>query len=88
MLFHLNKDIADITFESLRAEYDALLIAIKYKARALDLEGVTLNGVVPALDYLTASNRADLGDSVPALASGELDAQGKQVVMSAAGTRR
>ena len=87
VLLHLNKDIGqDITFESLRAEYDALLIATGvYKARALDLEGVTLDGVVPALDYLTASNRADLGDSVPALASGELDAQGKQVVVIGGG---
>jgi glutamate synthase (NADPH/NADH) small chain len=40
---------------------------------------------VPALDYLTASNRTNLGDAVAAFADGTLDAGGKSVVVIGGG---
>ena len=44
-----------------------------------------LPGVVPALAYLTASNRKGLGDHVPEFESGTLDAAGKDVVVVGGG---
>ena len=38
----------------------------RLKARDIAAPGVGLAGIVPALDYLTASNRNGLGDNVPA----------------------
>jgi glutamate synthase (NADPH/NADH) small chain len=66
--------------------HDAVLIATGvYKARDIRAPGVGLEGVVAALDYLTASNRAGLGDAVPEFASGALDAKGKDVVVVGGG---
>ena len=47
--------------------------------------GVGLPGIVPALDYLTASNREGLGDDVPGFDAGLLDAAGKNVVVIGGG---
>ncbi len=44
-----------------------------------------LPGIVPALDYLIASNREGLGDTVPEFDSGALDARGKHVVVIGGG---
>ncbi len=86
--FHLGVDVGSgaHSFEKLRAAHDAVLIATGvYKARDISLPGVGLDGVVPALDYLTASNRKSLGDSVPAFDNGMLDAAGKDVVVIGGG---
>ena len=40
---------------------------------------------MPALDYLTASNRKGLGDAVPAFDDGTLNAAGKHVVVIGGG---
>jgi glutamate synthase (NADPH/NADH) small chain len=45
---------------------------------------VGLQGILPALEYLTASNRASLGD-VPADSHGRFDAKGKHVVVIGGG---
>ena len=56
----------DIGFAELRAGHDAVLIATgAYRARELACPGIGLPGIVPALDYLTASNRKGFGDQVP-----------------------
>ena len=83
--FHLNVTIGkDLSVEELRARHDAVLIATGvYKARDVQAPGVGLNNVVAALDYLTASNRKGLGDSVPEFDSGALNAEGKNVVVKA-----
>jgi glutamate synthase (NADPH/NADH) small chain len=61
----------DATLEDLRAKHDAVLIAVGvYAARDLTVPGGGSKGVVPALDYLIASNRQDLGDAVPEIESG------------------
>ena len=85
--FHLGVDIgSDISFATLRDEHTAVLIATGvYKARDLVAPGSGLDGVVPALDYLTASNRKSLGDEIVAFDSGALDAAGKDVVVVGGG---
>ena len=85
--FHLNVAIGtDITMAELRARHDAVFIATGvYKARDIETPGSGLAGIVPALDYLTASNRDNLGDAVPEFASGALDAKGKRVVVIGGG---
>ncbi|MCU0889112.1 MAG: NAD(P)-dependent oxidoreductase [Rubritepida sp.] len=85
--FHLNVEIGrDVTLGELRERHDALFVATGvYKARDVELPGSDLDGVVPALDYLTASNRKGLGDAVPVFDSGALNAEGKDVVVIGGG---
>lgn len=76
----------DATLEDLRAKHDAVLIAVGvYAARDLTVPGSGDKGVVAALDYLIASNKKTLGDDVPAYDSGELNAEGKDVVVVGGG---
>jgi len=85
--FKLNFEIGrDATLGELRNSHDAVLIAIGvYKARELACPGTGNNGVVAALDYLTASNRKGLGDAVADYDSGALNASGKRVVVIGGG---
>jgi glutamate synthase (NADPH/NADH) small chain len=87
IVFHLNVEIGrDITLAELRARHEGVLIATGvYKARDIGGPGIGLPGIVPALDYLTASNRHGLGETVPAFASGVLDARDKNVVVIGGG---
>lgn len=88
IVFMLNTEIGrDISFEELRARHDAVLIATGvYKARALEaMEGAALPGIIPAMAYLTANNKAGLGDNVPELASGDLSVAGEDVVVIGGG---
>jgi glutamate synthase (NADPH/NADH) small chain len=85
--FHLGIDLGrDLSFADLRAKHDAVLIATGvYKARDIGGPGAGLAGIVPAMDFLTASNRKGLGDDVPEFDSGALDAAGKRVVVIGGG---
>ncbi|WP_108894653.1 NAD(P)-dependent oxidoreductase [Palleronia abyssalis] len=86
--FRLNCNVGDdITFEEIRNTHDAVLIATGvYKTRDLQAPGVGAKGIVRAIDFLTASNRAaNFGDSVPEFESGELNAEGKRVVVIGGG---
>ncbi|HMO06405.1 MAG TPA: NAD(P)-dependent oxidoreductase [Paracoccaceae bacterium] len=85
--FVLNCNVGtDISFEAIRGQHDAVLIATGvYAARDIQAPGRGAKGIVPALDYLTASNRKGFGDDVPAFDSGELDARGKRVVVIGGG---
>ena len=85
--FKLNCNIGtDISFDEIREAHDAVLIATGvYKARDIALPGAGLDGVVPALDYLTASNRKSLGDDVPEFDGGAMNAKGKDVVVIGGG---
>ena len=85
--FHLNTSIGtDISFDELRKKHDAIIIATGvYKPRPLDIPENDLGHIVPALDYLVASNRMGLGDTVPAFNSGELNAEEKKVVVIGGG---
>ncbi|WBU54828.1 NAD(P)-dependent oxidoreductase [Paracoccus sp. SCSIO 75233] len=85
--FVLNANVGeDISFDAIRGKHDAVLIATGvYKTRDLDLDNANAHGVIRALDYLTASNRIDLGDEIPDYADGELDAKGKRVLVIGGG---
>ena len=74
--FHLNINIGeDIAFKDLRNKHDAVLIATGvYKARELDINSEFTN-VVPALNFLIASNRKGLGDQVESFDNGILNAE-------------
>jgi glutamate synthase (NADPH/NADH) small chain len=76
----------DVSFEDLRATHDAVLIATGvYKSRDLTGPGSGARGIVRAIDYLTASNRKSFGDAVPEFESGELNAEGKRIVVIGGG---
>ncbi|WP_198389341.1 NAD(P)-dependent oxidoreductase [Roseovarius faecimaris] len=85
--FVMNCDIGtDLSFEEIRNKHNALLIATGvYKSRDLPGPGAGAKGIVRAIDYLTASNRLSFGDTVPEFESGELNAEGKQVIVIGGG---
>ncbi|HEY2068446.1 MAG TPA: NAD(P)-dependent oxidoreductase [Rhizomicrobium sp.] len=84
VVFRLNHAVSSLA--DLRARHDAVLIATgTYCARELEAPGVSLKRIVPALDYLIASNRKGLGDAVPEFDSGLLDAKGKRVAVIGGG---
>ncbi len=85
--FVANCDVGStISFADLRGSHDAVLIATGvYKSRDLGGPGVGLKGIVRAIDYLTASNRKGFGDKVPEFDSGELNAEGKRVIVIGGG---
>ncbi len=85
--FALNCNVGeDIAFEAIRGKHDAVLIATGvYKSRDLQAPGVGAEGIVRAIDYLTASNRKSFGDDVEEFDSGELNAAGKRVVVIGGG---
>ena len=85
--FHCNAEIGpELPLDELRRRHAAVLIATgTYKARPFAAPGIGLPGIVPALAYLTASNRIGLGDSVADFDSGVLNAAGKRVVVVGGG---
>ncbi|WP_375257602.1 NAD(P)-dependent oxidoreductase [Citreimonas sp.] len=86
--FVLNCEVGrDITFQEIRDQHDAVIIATGvYKSRDLPGPGAGAKGIVRAIDFLTASNRAvNFGDDVPEFTSGELNAKGKRVVVIGGG---
>jgi glutamate synthase (NADPH/NADH) small chain len=85
--FVMNCDVGkDIAFAELQEKHDALLIATGvYRSNDLAVPGVGATGVVRAIDFLTASNRKSFGDTVPEFESGELNAEGKNVVVIGGG---
>ena len=85
--FRLNVEIGgEVSFQYLHDTHDAVLIATGvYKAREIRAPGSGLNGIVPALDYLIASNRKGFGDAVPRFEDGTLNAEGKKVVVIGGG---
>lgn len=85
--FVMNCDVGnDISFDAIRGKHDAVLIATGvYKSRDLRDPGVGAEGIVRAIDFLTAANRKNFGDDVPEFDSGELNAVGKKVVVIGGG---
>jgi glutamate synthase (NADPH) small chain len=76
----------DLSFDAIRGRHDAVLIATGvYKTRDLAGPGAGHQGIVNAIDYLTASNRMGFGDDVPEFDSGLLNAAGKRVVVIGGG---
>lgn len=76
----------DATLAELREKHDAVFIGTGvYKARDITLPGAGLKNVLPALEFLTASNRLGLGDDVPEFENGTLNAKDKNVVVIGGG---
>ncbi len=87
IVFRFNTRVgSDVSLADLRSQHDTVLIATGvYAAKDLKCPGSGADGVLPALDYLTASNRVSLGDKVEAFDSGSLNAEGKRVVVIGGG---
>ncbi len=87
VVYHPNFDVGrDATLDEIRGRHDAVLIATGvYMPRDIQVPGVGLDNVVAALDYLIASNRKGLGDTVPEFDNGRLNAAGKDVVVIGGG---
>jgi glutamate synthase (NADPH/NADH) small chain len=85
--FKLNCNVGkDISFAEIREAHDAVIIATGvYQSREIEAPGVGAQGLVRAIDFLTASNRKSFGDAVPEFDSGELNAEGKRVVVIGGG---
>ena len=87
VVFHRNFEVGrDASLADLKNKHDAVLIATGvYKARDVQAPGSGLGNIVPAMSYLTASNRKGLGDKVSAFDDGSLNAEGKNVVVIGGG---
>ncbi|MCP1337197.1 NAD(P)-dependent oxidoreductase [Futiania mangrovi] len=85
--YRMNFEVGrDATLADLREKHDAVLIATGvYKARDIDGPGSGADGILPAMEFLTASNRVGLGDEVPDFRNGRLSAEGKKVVVIGGG---
>jgi glutamate synthase (NADPH/NADH) small chain len=85
VVFKLNFEVGkDASMEELRASHDAVYIAAgAYAARALTCPGGGGRGLIPALEYLTASNRRGFGETIED--NNRLNAEGKRVVVIGGG---
>lgn len=72
----------DISWSELTERYDAVVVATGASVpRDLNLPGRELQGIYPAMDYLTPANRVQAGDVVPE----QITAEGKHVVILGGG---
>ncbi len=99
VVFHLNTAVGNvsgdgsISFADLKKKHDAVLIATGvYKSRDLsltppdsDAHDGDMEGIIPALDYLTAANRLGLGDTLPDAEISAHSAIGRDVVVIGGG---
>ncbi len=85
IVFKLGFEVGrDASVEALRSQHDAIYIAAgAYAARALTCPGGGGRGLVPALEFLTASNRRGFGEAIND--NGRLDAAGKRVAVIGGG---
>ncbi len=85
--FKLNFNVGeDKTLEELRKDHDAIVIATGvYKSREINLNDQTFSNVVPALNYLTASNKVGLKDKVDDFDNGLLNAKNKNIIVVGGG---
>jgi glutamate synthase (NADPH) small chain len=85
VIFRTSADVGgSITGQDLRAEFDAVLLAIgSRKPRDLAVPGRELPGTYFAMDFLTQQNRRVAGDGVPD--AGAILATGKNVIVIGGG---
>ncbi len=73
----------DISLNTLRRDYDAVLLALgAEQPRELPVPGRDLKGIHLAMDYLTQQNKRVAGDTVP---GEQISAKGKRVVIIGGG---
>ena len=74
------------TLKELKEKHDAILIATGvYKSREIEIPGSNLKNIYPAMEFLTASNKKGLGDNVENFDNGNLNCEGKNVVVIGGG---
>lgn len=84
--FEMDCDVDADIFASIQADHDAVIIATGvYKSRDLELPNANADGIVKAIDFLTASNRKSFGDAVEDFDTGALNTHGKRVVVIGGG---
>ena len=85
--FELNCEIgSSITFEELYDRHDAILISTGvYKPREIKLNKYKASNVVPALEFLIASNKKGLNDKVQDFENGRLNSINKNVIVVGGG---
>ena len=85
--FVMNCEIgSSIKFGELQEKHDAILIATGvYKSRAINLNQYDAPNVIPALEFLIASNKKGLKDKVEDFENGKLNAKNKKVVVIGGG---
>ena len=85
--FVMNCEIgSSIKFSELQEKHDAILIATGvYKSRAINLNQYDAPNVIPALEFLIASNKKGLKDKVEDFENGKLNAKNKKVVVIGGG---
>ena len=77
---------SSISFAELKGRHDVILIATGvYKSRQINLNNSNATNVVPALEFLIASNKKGLKDSVKDFENGRLDAKNKNVIVIGGG---
>tara|TARA_B100001971_G_scaffold136987_1_gene126466 strand:+ start:611 stop:1435 length:825 start_codon:yes stop_codon:yes gene_type:complete len=77
---------SSIKFSELQEKHDAILIATGvYKSRAINLNQYDAPNVIPALEFLIASNKKGLKDKVEDFENGKLNAKNKNVVVIGGG---
>ncbi|MFL2520672.1 MAG: NAD(P)-dependent oxidoreductase [Alphaproteobacteria bacterium] len=85
--FELNCNIGkEISFQEIKEKHDSILISTGvYKFREINLNNSNYKNVVPALDFLIASNKTGLKDKIEDFINGKLDANGKNVIVIGGG---
>ena len=74
------------TLKELKEKHDAILIATGvYKSREIEIPGSNLKNIYPAMEFLTAANKKGLGDKVENFDNGNLNCEGKNVVVIGGG---
>mgnify|MGYP001184128874 FL=1 len=77
---------SSISFDDLRLKHDAVLIATGvYKSRNINLNHSNSINVIPALDFLIASNKKGLKDEVEDFDNGRLNSNNKNVIVIGGG---
>jgi len=85
--FQLNCEVGStISFQNLKENHDAILIATGvYKPRSINLNKNNASNVLPAMEFLTASNRKGLNDKVEDFDNGRLNSFNKNVLVIGGG---
>ena len=85
--FVMNCEIGTLkSFDEIKNKHDAILIATGvYKPREINLNNSKASNVVPALDFLIASNKKGLNDKVEDFENGKLNSKNKNVVVIGGG---
>jgi len=85
--FKLNCEVGStVSFKKLKENHDAILIATGvYKPHSINLNTNNASNVVPAMEFLTASNRKGLYDKVENFDNGKLNSFNKNVLVIGGG---